>query len=490
MVDGSMETKDEETKNKEIKDEETNSTLLKYFKTLCLSLGFLSLGLCVAVVGPALPTLAYNLQVTINTLAFLMLARAFGYLLGSIISGLVYEKIDSNLMMFFALSFTAIGTFLIPYVNVVLMTALAISAVGISMGFLDTAGNVVCLQTWGENSGPFLQTLHFSFAVGTTIVPLLAIPFIMDAQPTDISIDIHNGSIINFTTVSIQTTTNIPVATGTTPFSNFEKFTQVTYLFLICAVVTCLVGLSFLYLYCFHPGSFVSDQKNTVKEEGAYFRIKMLVLLFFFFLVYVGAEVCFGMYIYTFAINCEKKYSKSYASILNSLFWGSFALGRFLAIPISRYFSPSKVLLVNLCGTFTSALMLALFPFYAQSAEFLLWIAIAVYGLSMASIFPTGITWAEQYVTVTGKAAMVFVVGAATGEMLWPFIAGQFIEANPMYLMYFALGSACGSILNYVLLDFVARTKGKRLKKTVNVEIDEDEVNQGLTDTKLESLGV
>ena len=431
-----------------------NSLGLNYFKTFSLSLACLSLGLCIAVIGPTIPTLAYNLQVHIKSLSFILLSRAAGYLFGSIVGGIIYGKFDPHLMIFLALVLTAVGTVIIPYLNLVVYVAIAISTVGVSMGFLDTAGNVMCLQIWGEKAAPFLQAFHFSFALGTTMAPLLAMPFIME-----VNADIQNSTYNESTAVSIYTTTP------------FEKFYDVSYIFITCASITFVGGLLFLYLACFHHGSSTSNRTETVEEEGSAFRVKMLVLLFLFFLVYVGAEVTFGVYIYTFAISSEKHYSKSQASLLNSLFWGSFAVGRFIAIPISKYFSPAKVLQVNLVGTFISAITLACFPFYAQTLDFFFWVAVVVYGVSMASIFPTGITWAEQYITVTGKAAMVLVVGGATGEMLCPFIAGQLIEADPMYLMYFAIACACISIVNYLLLVCLARSKGKRLQNGNVTEI-------------------
>ena len=32
-------------------------------------------------------------------------------------------------------------------------------------GALDTGGNVLCLDTWKDDSGPYLHSIHFSFAV-------------------------------------------------------------------------------------------------------------------------------------------------------------------------------------------------------------------------------------------------------------------------------------------------------------------------------------
>uniref|UniRef100_A0A6B0VBU2 Putative mucin-5ac n=1 Tax=Ixodes ricinus TaxID=34613 RepID=A0A6B0VBU2_IXORI len=60
-----------------------------------------------------------------------------------------------------------------------LSTLMACSAItGITMGFLDTGGNVWCLDLWGRHSAPFMQGLHFCFALGALVAPLIAEPFL------------------------------------------------------------------------------------------------------------------------------------------------------------------------------------------------------------------------------------------------------------------------------------------------------------------------
>ena len=41
--------------------------------------------------------------------------------------------------------------------------------------------------------------------------------------------------------------------------------------------------------------------------------------------------------------------------------------------------------------------------------ELVLWLCTSMFGLGMPSVFPTGITWAETYIQITGKAAAVFL---------------------------------------------------------------------------------
>lgn len=155
------------------------------------------------------------------------------------------------------------------------------------------------------------------------------------------------------------------------------------------------------------------------------FRMALLGLLFIFFMIYVGMEVAFGLYIFTFATKSSSKFSKTQGTTLNTVFWGFFAFGRFVSIFVTKVLSPNGMyfnivcmrtseysttlnhilglLRCDLIGTIISTVILLCYPLYANSAEFFLWLGVAIYGFSIASTFPTGISWAEQYITINGR---------------------------------------------------------------------------------------
>ena len=74
--------------------------------------------------------------------------------------------------------------------------------------------------------------------------------------------------------------------------------------------------------------------------------------------------------------------------------------------------------------------------------------------LGMSSIFASGVNWAEQYISLTGKSTAVLVVAAATGEMVVPIVVGQlFDKKGPISLMYVVLVVAiCTGIIFLLLL--------------------------------------
>ena len=55
-------------------------------------------------------------------------------------------------------------------------------------GSLDAGGNVLCLDIWrNDNSGPWVHSIHFSFAIGAFFAPIIAVPFLdkSEEEPDD-----------------------------------------------------------------------------------------------------------------------------------------------------------------------------------------------------------------------------------------------------------------------------------------------------------------
>ncbi|MGH0147021.1 UNVERIFIED_CONTAM: hypothetical protein FKN15_021089 [Acipenser sinensis] len=138
------------------------------------------------------------------------------------------------------------------------------------------------------------------------------------------------------------------------------------------------------------------------------------------------------------------------AAGLNTLFWGSFAAVRGLAIIFANCLKPGTMVLLDLVGCTVSSLFLTLYCRNSIS----LWAGTAVYGASMATTFPSGISWLEQYTKITGCSAAVFVVGAALGEMVIPSVVGFLLgktQDNPV-LMYTALGTSTVSAILFPVM--------------------------------------
>nr|XP_053644605.1 LOW QUALITY PROTEIN: uncharacterized protein LOC128697102 [Cherax quadricarinatus] len=98
---------------------------------------------------------------------------------------LLFEVYNRQFLIFVSLVWVAVSVTMLPFTvpTALWWTFLTTAALGLGLGFLFTGGNVLCLDLWGRQGGASLQALHFSFAVGAFVVPLVIQPLFVGLQP-------------------------------------------------------------------------------------------------------------------------------------------------------------------------------------------------------------------------------------------------------------------------------------------------------------------
>ncbi|HUS09740.1 MAG TPA: hypothetical protein VMZ30_04665 [Pyrinomonadaceae bacterium] len=171
---------------------------------------------------------------------------------------------------------------------------------------------------------------------------------------------------------------------------------------------------------------------TTIKPELPAVADRGLVFLIALFLfLYVGAEVSFAGWIFTYSVKLNLS-SATTAAYLTSLFWGSLTIGRMLMITAAARFKAGSILMTSLAGCLLSIGLMVISPRSFASVL----IGTAGLGLSMASIFPTTLSYAGQQIRMTGQLTGWIVLGSSAGAMIVPLIIGQFFQSlGPSVLM-------------------------------------------------------
>jgi hypothetical protein len=190
----------------------------------------------------------------------------------------------------------------------------------------------------------------------------------------------------------------------------------------------------------------------------------MVGLISLFLLLYVGCESGYGAYVFTYGIK-QAHMETHHAAYLNSAFWASFAVGRLLGIPVSLRFSSTVMIFSDLLGCILSLLCIIIF----HDSAAILWIGSVAYGLSVASIYPSAINYAEAHVEggVTGKVLSILVVSASLGDAIIPILMGlSFSTATgPLGMMLLTLGVAVGAALIFAIIIGCLAPRTKREAK-------------------------
>jgi fucose permease len=182
---------------------------------------------------------------------------------------------------------------------------------------------------------------------------------------------------------------------------------------------------------------------------------RMVGLLSIFLFLYVGCESGYSAYIFTYSVDMVA-FNAQHAAYLTAVFWFAFAVGRLLGIPISLRFSATTMIFSDLLGAILSVLALILF----HDSAIVLWIGTLTYGLSVASIYPSAINYAESHFQVSGRVLSVLVVSASLGEAIVPLLMGLSFTTpavGPLGLMFITSGVAVGAAVIFAgIVGFVA----------------------------------
>ncbi|MCA9930591.1 MAG: hypothetical protein KC419_19035, partial [Anaerolineales bacterium] len=174
---------------------------------------------------------------------------------------------------------------------------------------------------------------------------------------------------------------------------------------------------------------------NTEEKAASRLNYRLIGMIGLFYFLYVGLEVGFSGWVFTYATTLNITGAAA-AAYLTSAFWGALTVGRLLAIPIATYLRPRAILFSDLLLGMVSMGILLLWPQHVVA----LWMGTIGLGLSLASVFPTMLSFAERRMTITGQITGYFFVGASLGGMTLPWLMGKLLDnIAPIAIVWFVL---------------------------------------------------
>lgn len=383
---------------------------LKRRQTNAYFLSFIILGLTSAALGPTIPGLARHTGSTVGQISILFTTQAFGYLLGSLLSGWYFDRRPAHPYLAAALTLMALVIALIPLSGLLAALSGLFFLVGLFSSSIDVGGNTLLVWVHRAGVGPKMNALHFFFGVGALISPLVVAQVI--------------------------------ARTG-----------DITWTFWLLAALTLVPAI----VYARTPSPVAPRHSETPDNRPTSWLLVGLIATLFF--LFVGTELGFGGWIYTYGVRTGTANVVT-AGYLTSLFWGSLTLGRLLSIPLAARVQPRLMLTIDLVGlTFFVLLLLGW-----ASVPGVVWIAAAGYGLSMANVFPTLMTLAEATLPITGRVTSAFMVGSSLGSMTLPWLMGQAFELRgPQSIVVLLLGGTLAAAAVFGLFVLAARRRASQV---------------------------
>jgi FHS family Na+ dependent glucose MFS transporter 1 len=392
---------------------------VRLYQTAGYYLAFVTLGLVGASLGPTLPGLAEQTGSLLSEISYLFMARSFGYLAGSFIGGRFYDRHQGHRVMAAVLASIGLLMATVPQVSWLPLLIIVLLGIGLSEGALDVGGNTLLLWVHGSTVGPFMNALHFFWGFGAFLSPIIVAWAIA-----------RSGGI------------------------------GLAYVSLAILVLPPLVWL----LRVRSPdrsgdAAAQAGSDGQAANDGAPAGLVITIMVFLF--LYVGAEVAFGGWIYTYALTLGLA-DATMAAYLASAFWGSLTLGRLLTIPLAARLRPAVLLGMSLSG---SLLTLGALLVWRDSPA-VVWAGAIGMGLSMAAIFPVTVTLAGSLMPITGRITAWFFVGASAGGMVVPWLIGQWFESiGAQVTMVIVLADLMLATAVYLILLAGARSRRRDLAR-------------------------
>ena len=354
-----------------------------YQQTAAYFAAFIALGLTAGSLGPTLPALAEQTNVSLSAISYLFTARSIGFALGAVRAGRLFDSRPGNPLLAAMLLAMAIMMALVPLAPRLVPLLAIMLILGAAEAVLDVGANALVVWVHGMRVAPFMNAMHSFFGVGALISPVVVAQIASFNYPTT-----HSYYVLAL---------------------------------LILPVAAYLVRLP-------SPVNAGSKQQDESPVTNA--RVVLLVALLLFF--YVGAEASFGGWIFTYTLELKLSGATT-AAYLTSLFWGALTIGRIVTIPMAARLKPLSIVTGSLAGCLSSVGLMLLIPHSFAVVV----VATAGLGFSMGSIFPTTLSFAGRSMSMTGQVTGWFVLTASAGAMIVPTIIGQLFQSiGPRVLVF------------------------------------------------------
>ena len=338
---------------------------------------FFILGATMASLGPTLLYIASNTGTPIASLGLLFTLRSGGYLIGSLLSGRLYDHLPGHRLLGTAIFIGGLNLALIPQISSFAVIIIVMLMIGLAESTLDVGSNTQIVWVHGPRSGPYLNGMFLFAGVGGMLSPLLL-------------------------SSSSATTGYYIMAFVSLPIALWAFFTP-------------------------SPARQTSEEKH---GGGTLLRTQSIAFCLLTF-IFIGGEVGFSGWIYSYAYGLGLG-TKQTVGMLTSFYWLGITLGRVTAIFTSSRFKPEHIVLANLTGLIASLGLILLDP----TSRTFLWTGSFGIGFFLAPVFPTTFAFLERKTPITGAAAGVLWASGSFGAMIYPWVMGlQMEHTGPVSIM-------------------------------------------------------
>ncbi|XP_067670542.1 sodium-dependent glucose transporter 1A-like [Haliotis asinina] len=454
----------------------------KFLHTIVLFLSFAVLGVCDTIHYPAFLDLALITGTNVEQASVFYTAMSVGGLVGSVVMGFLFDKLTNHRLLLLAASNIggAVTLAAIPWSRNYWLTIFIFFINYVFNLAFDTGTHADLLNTWGKDGKMFLQFLHFSYALGTILSPLIAEPFLVEiggdnsTQQPSLHVDLIGPSpnkTADFTPyAAVKDNFTIP------GYDNHPE-SQIKYAYLIAGFLFLFSALLMGLEGCINrkkpKSAVVKEDHREIRELQPRTKVIVLLIVSVIYFFHCASGLTISGYMMAFCVK-DRGWSKETTAYLTAVFWAVFAASRLGGVFVIKFISPFKLMFI--CNCMLTLSVGGLWISVATNSDTWVWICIIATSVGAAVFFPTGFIRVEtDIMPVSGMVAGIMMLATNAAGIVNPLLVGYLMqEVSPKWYVYVTFAEVVVCFLCCFVLDLVIKTMVTKQKSNVSLPADED----------------
>ena len=326
-----------------------------------------------------------------------------------------------------------------------------------------------------------MLALHFLWASGSAIGPLMMRPFLGDIHSSqDKAFDLHRNGHPRWgedhedaapCTSRNYTSTPAEFADNCTDVANLselrERLAVVRYGFMVVGTTSVAPALLFSAAYFAlgpslqlkeRPASKLRQSESPRSRVARCDKMAAVVFLVLLFFLYNFINTNMSAVLATFAVK-GFDWPNHDGATLTSLYFGANSFGKLLFVYPVLHFRPEVLNVVEMVTVLCGCALMFLSSWHAC----VLWLAAAVAGLGMSSVNAACFFWADARLTINGKLSSVVMTSGSVGVMVGPALSGYLFDSYGRFAYVIVVVTAAVlQLFVFLAADLLAKKRAKR----------------------------
>lgn len=388
-------------------------------------------------------------ETSVNDISsYSFVASSVSYCCCSLIGGYFGQDVDRHIHLFAAMLLSGLARVAIPLSRSLWDYTVIMILVGVSNAGIDIGANSWLLNIWSHRmSNIYMQGMHFFWALGSAISPLVAEPFLSKTLNQTVTI-FNQTTKVNETSMKQVTTDSL-----------------ILYPFSFCAFLHLVSCIILIVLYCVSSSNERSTREEEEElmeredqwEEKSPSKTFIIVMAGAVIGLETGMEVNTFNYLTVFAVG--HKYSKSTSAFLLSALTICFTISRGVStIAASRV--PIEWILCSSLSIISFAI--ALLTLLPDAGHPYLWIGFCLIGFGFGPFYAATFSYLSQHIIISTSICGIFIFLSSLSVIVNDLTVGKLIVHHLYVYNLFNVISCIFTVIFFVSLRIITRNRTKR----------------------------